>query len=234
MAQFTRSKTWKRWVGTPSTLVTAAQVAQAEVREWPEAEKFSKMGTEVWRDCYTSVEFPGFTMEESTIAVIRDIQPREFRLITSIQCTMGAPYSGVGVIIRLRRGGPALVLSIHGSDRTRVDGLTARLGEIISGDGASPYTVDPWQIAAIALSVILPVAFAALGFQITDLRLLFLIGLGGLAVGIWLGLFIFPDLEIYPEGGSTRFRSLRAWLGAVIASLVAVALWNRFSRPPGP
>jgi hypothetical protein len=160
------------------------------------------------------------------------------------------PFVDAAVSLRLARGlnaNAAMSLEVKGPNRTSVEGLTTRLVDVLNRSTSGPTNLP----TRFGWMLVFPVAsFGLLGGQLA-VRAFNLAPLNGryewqeivipmmaaILAGIISAAFAWalPSLELLHSNERSRFQRYRAHLwagiGAVIASLVAAAIWARATGP---
>ena len=100
------------------------------------------------------MEVGDLTIRDNRPNVLSDLHPTELPRIRAIQFTIRGEQ-GDSVRIRVQRVWPAVVLTVHGGERTQVEGLSARLSELMSQGYRSPGRSGNeafWWVGAWALA----------------------------------------------------------------------------------
>lgn len=162
------------------------------------------------------------------------------------------PFVDAAVSLRLARGlvtdaNAAMSLEVKGPDRTSVEGLTTRLVDVLNRSASGPTNLPTrfgWMlvfpVASFGLVVGL-LAVHALNLAPVDGRYewqeIVIPIMAAILAGIICAAFVWalPSLELLDSNERSRFQRCRArlWtgIGAVIASLVAAAIWAKATGP---
>lgn len=159
-------------------------------------------------------------------------------------------FIDAAVSLRLARGlvmnaNAAMSLEVKGPERTSVEGLTTRLVDMLNRSTSGPtnlptrfgwlYLWLPVLLGALMGTLIIRVFnLAPLNGQYERPEIVLPIASAIVAVTIWAALvWAWPSLELLDSTERSRFQRYRtllwAGLGAVIAGVMAAAIWARFT-----
>lgn len=239
----TAPKSWRRWCGSRSELVRATQLAADQLHTATGLDSLVEVRLE---------DRSGLVETKHTADAIMALHSDDLEHLASVSVTVSpdrdqwierradarrrgeeptdeAPRDEV----RIRISKYGTTLEVTGEDRTRVEGLLARLGHSLSHAATNSPGIDRFLLLTpIGLSFsLVPIGAErlawSLGFASQNGRwevaeVVFMI-LGGLlfAVPFVAAWWLFPPVEIFDDGGAGRARRFRA---AIIASVGAIVL----------
>jgi hypothetical protein len=224
------TRQWRRWAGTIQDIERATRVAIDVLAQRSRNEP----------PCQIEIALPQrVTNADSPDALQTEIDTRDLALIRSIRIDVGSKR-GLRATIHVERDSPSLTVEVVGEDRTRVEGLTSQLEELLRRGAQRPRSDET------LLGVGIGVCFATLFIGIfvwrtfdpterividTPIEYLYLIlilfgSVGSLLAVLWL----MPGLQLLKPGEPTRLRRFRltvmAFVGSLIASIVATVIYE--------
>jgi hypothetical protein len=210
---------WRRWSAPLSAVTEATEIAAAEVQEWAQGESEPTVTVEV--------ALPELVMQFGSVREFTEGVPAyELQSLRSVrigvvargpiskQYDLGFRYS---VSLRLQRADPSLSIEIDGTDRVRIEGLAARLHQVLDHARSGP-PIRRDDIVFLLLLIGLWVAGGAIAkLSVGPLLALPVAGVVAIATVIWL----FPGLEVMAPGQSSRYQRFRALALAVVVGVIA-------------
>jgi hypothetical protein len=185
-----------------------------------------------WYDSH--VELTGLTMSLVTPERLEDeLSDEDLPGVRSIKVRISRGFSPVTIELQAQKSseGPGLVLTVMGSERTTVEGISTRLAALLDRGNQ----ISSSRVQAIALTV----GVTELGLVVYLLTRFHLVrgdsssplGTALLVVAILvafamvpLSKWLTPNLELVSPGVRTRARRFRAWiLGALSAFMLGLA-----------
>ena len=231
MATTKMTRQWYRWAGTIEDIERATRLALDIIGQRSRTEP----------PCRIEIALPQrVTNAESPDALQTEIDTRDLDLIRSLRIEVGAKR-GLRATIHVERDSPALTVEVVGEDRTRVEGLTSQLDELLRkglqrpggtntegglafllGFGVAIAGIIVWRALAGSRSL------SALDTpaEIAALVLLLVATIGTILGALWLT----PGLELLKPGEQPRLRRFRlaviAFAGSVATSLIAALIYE--------
>ncbi|WP_407341693.1 hypothetical protein [Pengzhenrongella phosphoraccumulans] len=269
---FTKSHSWQRWSGPSSELTAAIDLASTVLSQWSgirsKVEVRISYANKLTETSNDPAALDGLHVKD--LRRVRDVWvdidvDREWWLAETnkynsheINMRYGTDDGSTAPLVkppelvhasasfRLASGLSAgIEVDVRGPDRTSVEGLMARIVDVLDRSTTGPTRV-PAQVGFVLLA---PVMVAATYFggrmvhflnwapkdnqyqwqEILIPTLLSVVSVGILATFMWA----FPTLELLGLGERSRFVRYRSLflsgLGAVVAGLIATALWTRLA-----
>lgn len=162
------------------------------------------------------------------------------------------PFVDTAVSLRLAKGlmtnaDGAMSLEVKGPDRTSIEGLTTRLVDVLNRSTSGPTNLPTrfgWMLVlSVAAFGLLGGSLAVRAFNLAPVdgryewQEIVVPMMAAILAGIISAAFVWalPSLELLDSNERSRFQRYRArlWagIGAVIASLVAAAIWAKATGP---
>jgi hypothetical protein len=233
MATTKMTRQWDRWAGTVEDIERATRLAIDVLSQ----------GSRTEPPCQIEIAFPQrVTNAESPDALQTEIDIRDLALIRSIRINVGAKR-GLRATIHVERDSPALTVEVVGENRTRVEGLTSQLEELLRRGNQRPGGKNAigglailfcFSIVFIGISIWRTIDQTSGSSEITvdspaELAALLLIVFGAFG-SFYAVLWLLPDLELLRPGEPTRLRRFRlavmAFVGSLIVSIVATVIYE--------
>jgi hypothetical protein len=215
------TRQWQRWAGTIEDVERATRLAIDVIGQR------SRTDT----PCKIEIALPQrVTNADSPDALQAEIDTRDLDLIRSLRIEVGS-RRGLRATIHLERVSPALTVEVVGDDRTRVEGLTSQLEELLRKGRQSPGGNDIEKGIAVLVCFGVAIggvyvwrALANTGSRIeidtpaeyVSLLTLLATAFGALGAVFWL----MPGLQLLRPGEQTRLRRFRGAVVAVAVSLI--------------
>jgi hypothetical protein len=234
---FTKRRDWRRWSGPRTEVTAAVNLASTVLEEWsgkPSAVRFrisyANQLTET-SDDPTALDQLHRTDLRRIEDLWIDVEPdRPFRSAPSVSFRIS---NGILAGIRVEVSGP---------DRTNVEGLTARLVEVLNRAASGPtnFSTGFGPLAAFILGVAIGLAIGVavvVGFNLApnnnryEWQEIVVPAGAAMAMGTLFLAFnwALPSIELLDTGERSRFQRFRALLFsglvAIIAGLIATAIW---------
>jgi hypothetical protein len=221
---------WDRWAGTITDLEHATQLAIDTVGQRSRTEP----------PCQIEIAFPQrVTNAESPDALETEIDTRDLALIQSIRILVGAKR-GLRATIHLERNSPALTVEVVGEDRTRVEGLTSQLEELLRRGKQRPASNNSvgglGLFLCLSIAIFGVIAWSALeprdaeGIQTPAEAVALFLTLAGALSSFFVVLWLLPALQLLKPGEQSRWRRFRvaviAFVGSLITSVIASVLYE--------
>jgi hypothetical protein len=211
-----RYKKWNRWTGSPSDLAAAATIAQKSLTQL--------IGTDP--ECRISVDRPGRLTQGVNIEQLASLPQDQIPQVSSVDIRFGgfsAPYAH----LELSKQAPALSLQVEGGDETQVEGTFSQMVTELDRGSRKPEWVSSttlYFVVGVCFSVgiiALPAALLNLTFHLHWIRHrasgaqmseIAMTAVGVLLIAMTcIGTYwLFPDLELLPQGTRTRWTRFRA------------------------
>lgn len=235
----TAPKSWRRWCGPPIELVRATELAADELRGWTGLDSKIDVRLE---------DRNGLVEPFHTADAIMALHPNDLHQIVSVSVTVTSDpnqwwdrrrrgettigESSPDDAVRIRIAKIGTTLEVTGSERTRVEGLLARLSHALGHAATKSPGVPrvalltPLGLAVTAGLIGGPAIARGLGlaslngkWEVAEIVGMFVVGVlvAALTVGLW---WLYPPIEMLDEGGAGRARRFRKWIIAIIGSLV--------------
>jgi hypothetical protein len=263
---FTKSHTWQRWSGPHADLTAAITLASDDLYRWSGIPARVKIRT-FYDNQLSEVSDDPLALEQIHSTDLHRINGLEVDVEEDSDWWLQRSHEYNGREIDLRRGGkidevaaldkpPALTsefillrlgarsgmrLAVQGLDRTRVEGLTSGLVNVLNRSATGPTNIPSGSTGFVLIFTLMP-AIIAFNFALIVSHpaplhghyywQLFIIPAGAALVVAALCVAFFwalPTVEILSSGERSRFQRYRAalyfWLVAIIAGVIATAIW---------
>lgn len=229
MAEFRKSVIWARWHGRLTDIVAACREAEVALTTWTGNQPTVKV----------DVRFKGgFSAKFNQLAELENLPERDLGDVRRIQVRLSPPAFALspGVDLDLDSSGPAFSLSVNADDRARVEGLAARMAQLLKYEGRWPpvpssvIRVVLIDAALLGYSVALYFSFPLLWWlrlasqnnkwdpaEIATFPILAVVFIGLATLVIWLT----ADLEVLPAGGRRRTNRFIGLAVSVVLGVVA-------------
>jgi hypothetical protein len=214
-ATIQRYKKWNRWTGSPSDLAAAAAIAQKSVNQW--------IGTD--SECRISVNRPSRLTQGLTIEQLASLPQDQIPQVSSVDIRFGG-YSAPYAHLELSKESPALSIQVEGYDETQVEGTFAQMTtELDRGSRKPEWVSHRFLLVTLVFSFyvgsfLLWSALLNLTYYLHWIRYkhgnwlvqefavyaIAVLLMAMVCVGTY---WLFPDLELLPQGQRTRWARFR-------------------------
>jgi hypothetical protein len=231
MATTKMTRQWYRWAGTIEDIERATRLALDIIGQRTRTDPL----------CKIEIALPQrVTNADSPDALQTEIDTRDLDLIRSLRIEVGAKR-GLRATIHVERASAVLTVEVTGEDRTRVEGLTSQLEELLRKGMQRPAgTNTPTAIGLILAFGVFIACFniwrALAGSEsmreidtpidFVGVVLLLSATLGTVPAVLWL----LPELQLLKPGDQPRLRRFRfaavTFIGGVVTSIIATVIYE--------